>query len=202
MSRIRRLWTETRWACSWSRAGISGGRDHALACLLALNGLRISEALDADIEHLGVVRGHRTLTVRRTGGAIVVLEGGNPVGDVLLLSLRFLPESPDRPLEVEVSMLIEFLFDNVDPLVEFVVPAFVAPSVRPGTGFPASSRRGGRFDDGGFGVDRERILPSSHLLREPAKDASDPLESVKRERDPDRCEDCSPVAENLGCWHR
>ena len=27
------------------QAGLSGGRDHALACLLALNGLRISEAL-------------------------------------------------------------------------------------------------------------------------------------------------------------
>ena len=34
------------------QAGLAGGRDHALACLLALNGLRISEALNADIEHL------------------------------------------------------------------------------------------------------------------------------------------------------
>ena len=49
------------------QAGIAGGRDHALACLLALNGLRISEALGADIEHLAVVRGHRTLTVTRKG---------------------------------------------------------------------------------------------------------------------------------------
>jgi len=55
------------------QAGIAGGRDHALACLLALNGLRISEALGADIEHLGVVRGHRTLTVTRKGGAIVTI---------------------------------------------------------------------------------------------------------------------------------
>jgi hypothetical protein len=31
------------------QAGLCGGRDHALACLLALNGLRISEALGADI---------------------------------------------------------------------------------------------------------------------------------------------------------
>ena len=29
------------------QAGLCGGRDHALACLLALNGLRISEALGA-----------------------------------------------------------------------------------------------------------------------------------------------------------
>ena len=47
------------------QAGLCGGRDHALACLLALNGLRISEALGADIEHLGLERGHRTLTIRR-----------------------------------------------------------------------------------------------------------------------------------------
>ena len=55
------------------QAGLVGGRDHALACLLALNGLRISEALGADIEHLGVERGHRTLTIRRKGGKIVTI---------------------------------------------------------------------------------------------------------------------------------
>jgi integrase len=31
--------------------------------LLALNGLRVSEATGADIEHLGLERGHRTLTI-------------------------------------------------------------------------------------------------------------------------------------------
>ena len=55
------------------QAGLAGGRDHALACLLALNGLRISEALGADIEHLGVERGHRTLTITRKGGKIVTI---------------------------------------------------------------------------------------------------------------------------------
>ena len=50
------------------QAGLSGGRDHALACLLALNGLRISEALGADIDDLDVNRGHRTLFIRRKGG--------------------------------------------------------------------------------------------------------------------------------------
>jgi site-specific recombinase XerD len=55
------------------QAGLAGGRDHALACLLALNGLRISEALGADIEHLGSERGHRTLTIRRKGGKIVTI---------------------------------------------------------------------------------------------------------------------------------
>jgi site-specific recombinase XerD len=55
------------------QAGLCGGRDHALACLLALNGLRISEALNADIEHLGLERGHRTLTITRKGGRIVTI---------------------------------------------------------------------------------------------------------------------------------
>ncbi len=49
------------------QAGLSGGRDHALACLLALNGLRISEALGADIDNLDVNRGHRTLFIHRKG---------------------------------------------------------------------------------------------------------------------------------------
>ena len=39
------------------QAGLAGGRDHALACLLALNGLRISEALNAD---RSTQRRHRT----------------------------------------------------------------------------------------------------------------------------------------------
>ncbi len=42
-------------------------RDHALACLLALNGLRISEALGADIDNLDFNRGHRTLFIHRKG---------------------------------------------------------------------------------------------------------------------------------------
>jgi site-specific recombinase XerD len=55
------------------QAGLGGRRDHALACLLALNGLRISEALNADIEHLGVERGHRTLNITRKGGKVVTI---------------------------------------------------------------------------------------------------------------------------------
>jgi integrase/recombinase XerD len=44
-------------------AGLASARDHALISLLALNGLRVSEALGANIESLGLERGHRTLTV-------------------------------------------------------------------------------------------------------------------------------------------
>lgn len=49
-------------------AGLSSPRDHALVSLLALNGLRVSEAIGADIDALGLERGHRTLTVLRKGG--------------------------------------------------------------------------------------------------------------------------------------
>jgi len=55
------------------QAGLSGARDHALACLLGLNGLRVSEALGADIADVGLERGHHTLRVHRKGGKIVII---------------------------------------------------------------------------------------------------------------------------------
>ena len=47
--------------------------EHALVSLLALNGLRVSEATGANIEALGVERGHRTLVINRTGGKVVTI---------------------------------------------------------------------------------------------------------------------------------
>ena len=47
-------------------SGLGASYEHALISLLAINGLRISEALGADIDKLGLERGHRTLTVLRT----------------------------------------------------------------------------------------------------------------------------------------
>jgi integrase len=38
-----------------------------------LNRLRVSEATGADIEHLGLERGHRTLTITRKGGKVVTI---------------------------------------------------------------------------------------------------------------------------------
>jgi integrase/recombinase XerD len=43
-------------------------RDHLLACLLLLNGLRISEALGLDVDDLATLRSHRVARVRRKGG--------------------------------------------------------------------------------------------------------------------------------------
>ena len=50
-------------------AGLGPPTEHALISLLALNGLRVSEATGADIEHLGLERGHRTLTITRIRAA-------------------------------------------------------------------------------------------------------------------------------------
>jgi site-specific recombinase XerD len=55
------------------QAGLGTARDHALIALLALNGLRISEALGADIGHLDIDRGHRTLRIVRKGGKQVTI---------------------------------------------------------------------------------------------------------------------------------
>ena len=54
-------------------AGESSPRDLALALLLALNGLRISKALEAKIDDMGTERGHRTLKIIRKGGSSAVI---------------------------------------------------------------------------------------------------------------------------------
>ena len=51
-------------------AGLGPSSVHALISLLAL---RVSEATGADIEHIGLERGHRTLTVTRKGGKVVTV---------------------------------------------------------------------------------------------------------------------------------
>jgi integrase/recombinase XerD len=54
-------------------AGLGPPGEHALVSLLALNGLRVSEATGANIENLGVERGHRTLVITRKGGKVVTI---------------------------------------------------------------------------------------------------------------------------------
>jgi integrase/recombinase XerD len=56
-----------------SGAELVDGDQHALISLLALNGLRVSEATGADIEALGMERGHRTLVITRKGGKVVTI---------------------------------------------------------------------------------------------------------------------------------
>ncbi len=54
-------------------AGLGPPAEHALISLLALNGLRVSEAANADIEALGIERVHRTLVITRKGGKVVTI---------------------------------------------------------------------------------------------------------------------------------
>src|SRR6266568_2416742 len=54
-------------------AGLGSAAEHALISLLALNGLRVSEATGADITALGTERGHRTLAITRKGGKKAVI---------------------------------------------------------------------------------------------------------------------------------
>ena len=75
-------------------AGLSSARDHALVSLLALNGLRVSEALGADIDALGLERGHRTLTVTRKGGKVVTMPLAPRVARVLDLAIGERLEGP------------------------------------------------------------------------------------------------------------
>lgn len=49
-------------------AHADGPRSAALIALLAYNGLRVSEALSRDVEHLGHDQGHRVLRLERKGG--------------------------------------------------------------------------------------------------------------------------------------
>src|ERR1700693_1779120 len=57
-------------------AGLGPASEHALISLLALNGLRVSEATGANIEALGLERGHQALTILRKGGKIVTIPDG------------------------------------------------------------------------------------------------------------------------------
>jgi integrase/recombinase XerD len=79
-------------------AGLSSPRDHALVSLLALNGLRVSEAVGVSIEALGMERGHRTLTVLRKGGKLVTMPLAPRVARAIDLAIG---ERLDGPIFVD-----------------------------------------------------------------------------------------------------
>jgi integrase/recombinase XerD len=78
-------------------AGLGHPAEHALISLLALNGLRVSEATGADIEGLGVERGHRTLTITRKGGKIVTIPLAPRTARAIDLAVGERPEGPIFP---------------------------------------------------------------------------------------------------------
>lgn len=63
------------------------------ACLLGLLGPRISEALQIDIKHLGIQRGHRTLTVLGKGFKLAVI----PLVALTRATPRARPREGQRP---------------------------------------------------------------------------------------------------------
>jgi site-specific recombinase XerD len=75
-------------------AGLGMTAEHALISLLALNGLRVSEATGADIEALGVERGHRTLTITRKGGKVATIPLAPRTARAIDLAIGERPEGP------------------------------------------------------------------------------------------------------------
>jgi integrase/recombinase XerD len=76
------------------QARLSRTRDHALAGLLALNGLRVSEALGADVADPGLGRGHHTLQVNRKGGKTVVVPHAPRTARTVYLAVGERSEGP------------------------------------------------------------------------------------------------------------
>ena len=56
-----------------AQAAAAGPVDHALACLLGLLGLRVTEACSINIEHLSAERGHRTVKIIGKGAKVAVI---------------------------------------------------------------------------------------------------------------------------------
>jgi integrase/recombinase XerD len=56
-----------------AQGAAAGPMDHALACVLGLLGLRITEACNINIENLSTERGHRTVTVLGKGAKLAVI---------------------------------------------------------------------------------------------------------------------------------
>jgi integrase len=78
-------------------AGLGTPAEHALISLLVLNGLRVSEATGANIEHLGLERGHRALMITRKGGKVVTIPLAPRTARAIDLAIG---ERTERPLFV------------------------------------------------------------------------------------------------------
>jgi len=122
-------------------AGLGPPPEHALISLLALNGLRVSEATGADIVHLGLERGHRTLTITRKGDNVAGHAGQLVAGlpdparpevdpGQRLLVQGHAPRVPPSPVDRER------LLQHLRGAVEVARIAFQLAEVRQGRGEP------------------------------------------------------------------
>jgi integrase/recombinase XerD len=105
-------------------AGLGPPLEHALISLLALNGLRVSEATGADIEQLGLERGHRTLTITRKGRHAFItaaLDAGVPLRDV---------QEAASHADPRTTMRYDRARGSLDRHATYIVAAYVAGAVR------------------------------------------------------------------------
>jgi integrase/recombinase XerD len=98
ISRMSPTWDRNELGAILVTAGLASPRDHALASMMALNGLRVSEAIAANIEALLQERGHRTVTVLRKGGKLVTMPLAPRVARAIDLAVG---ERLDGPVFVE-----------------------------------------------------------------------------------------------------
>jgi integrase/recombinase XerD len=68
-------------------AALDGPRSHALVLLLGFNGLRISEALQADVTDLTTERGHHVIRITRKGGKTATVPLAPRTADAIDLML-------------------------------------------------------------------------------------------------------------------
>ncbi|MGP8207995.1 MAG: tyrosine-type recombinase/integrase [Acidimicrobiales bacterium] len=94
--------------------GLGPAPEHALISLLALNGLRASEATRANIEVLGLELGHRTLIILRKGGEVLTIPLAPRTARAIDLAIG---ETGDGPV-------------SLDRHAPYVVAAFIAGAAR------------------------------------------------------------------------
>jgi len=77
-----------------AQGAAAGPTDHALACLLGLLGLRVSEACSINIEDLSSERGHRIVTVLGKGAKLATIPLPPRVGRAIDLAAAERPSGP------------------------------------------------------------------------------------------------------------
>ncbi len=106
--------------------------------MLALNGLRISEALNADIEDLSTERGHRTLAIVRKGSKHVTIPIAPRTGRALDL---YIGDRTMGPIFLDVqeaashadprtTMRYDRARRSLDRHATYIVSTFVAGATR------------------------------------------------------------------------
>ena len=114
------------------QAGLGDLRDGALMTLLALNGLRISEALNADIDDLSTERGHRTLAILRKGGKHVTIPIAPRTGRALDagVPLRDVQETASHA-DPRTTMRYDRARRRLYRHATYIVSTFIAGATRP-----------------------------------------------------------------------